>query len=139
MADGPRPGRRSSTGLRSGLPAIAVMLAFLAAGLATGIGAGRAQAAGLGLVVLGITLWLGTLSAAPTAPALGSDDERSRRQRHRSLAIALGLGGLVVIFYVATLVRLGPNALRKEGMLLPGTGNVIPATDPAVCKKAGTC
>ncbi|CAM9971513.1 unnamed protein product, partial [Phaeothamnion confervicola] len=40
--------------------------------------------------------------------------ETTRRQRYRSRAIALGLGALVVIFYVATLVRLGPNALRKD-------------------------
>ena len=63
-----------------------------------------------------------------------------RRRKARSLAIALGLGALVVIFYVATLVRLGPNALRKEGYNSPGAGQkVLPPSDPTVCKKAGTC
>jgi hypothetical protein len=63
-----------------------------------------------------------------------------RRRRARSLAIALGLGALVVIFYAATLVRLGPNALRKDGMSPPSAkGKSYPANDPAICKKAGTC
>jgi hypothetical protein len=43
-------------------------------------------------------------------------DEHKRRQRMRSLAIGLALGGLVIVFYVATIVRLGPNALNKGGM-----------------------
>ena len=44
-----------------------------------------------------------------------SDDERERRkrQRMRSLAIALALGALVTLFYVATIVRLGGNALNR--------------------------
>jgi CHASE3 domain sensor protein len=44
-----------------------------------------------------------------------SDDERERRkrQRMRSLAIALTLGAMVALFYIATIVRLGGNALNK--------------------------
>ena len=37
----------------------------------------------------------------------------SKRQRMRSIAIALALAGLVVLFYVATLVRLGGNVLNR--------------------------
>lgn len=39
----------------------------------------------------------------------GMDDEAKRRQRQRvrSLAIALGLAFLVILFYVATIVRMG--------------------------------
>ncbi|MGE0769745.1 MAG: hypothetical protein AB7L90_25180 [Hyphomicrobiaceae bacterium] len=48
--------------------------------------------------------------------ATSGDDESKRRQRMRSLAIGLALGALVIIFYVATIVRLGPNALRKDGL-----------------------
>lgn len=44
------------------------------------------------------------------------DDEIKRRQRMRSVAIGLALGALVIIFYVATIVRLGPNALNKGSM-----------------------
>ena len=39
--------------------------------------------------------------------------ERRRRQRYRSIAIALALAALVVLFYVATLVRLGGNVFNR--------------------------
>jgi hypothetical protein len=39
--------------------------------------------------------------------------ERIKRQRMRSLAIALALGALVALFYIATIVRLGGNALNR--------------------------
>ena len=45
-----------------------------------------------------------------------ADDERGeweRRRRMRSIAIALALAALVVVFYVATLVRLGGNVLNR--------------------------
>lgn len=45
-----------------------------------------------------------------------ADDEREeweRRRRMRSIAIALALAGLVVLFYVATLVRLGGNVFNR--------------------------
>ena len=34
-------------------------------------------------------------------------DEQKRRQRARSIAIALSLGSLAVLFFVMTIVRLG--------------------------------
>jgi hypothetical protein len=40
-------------------------------------------------------------------------EERGRRQRMRSIAIALVLGGLVVLFYIATIVRLGGNVFNR--------------------------
>jgi accessory gene regulator protein AgrB len=39
--------------------------------------------------------------------------ERAKRQRQRSIAIALCLLGLVLLFYAATIVRLGGNALNR--------------------------
>jgi hypothetical protein len=45
-----------------------------------------------------------------------ADDERQeweRRRRMRSIAIALALAALVVVFYVATLVRLGGNVFNR--------------------------
>jgi hypothetical protein len=36
-------------------------------------------------------------------------DERQRRQRMRSLAIAWALAGLVILFFIVTIVRLGGN------------------------------
>jgi hypothetical protein len=69
----------------------------------------------------------------------GSEDW-VRRRRARSLAIAIGLGLLVVIFYAATIVRLGPNALRKESFGDVGAkSKTIELQDQAACKKAGTC
>jgi hypothetical protein len=43
-----------------------------------------------------------------------ADDEaeRKRRQRMRSLAIAWALVALVVLFFVVTIVRLGPNVIH---------------------------
>ena len=39
--------------------------------------------------------------------------EAKRRQRMRSIAIALALGFLVVLFYAATIVRLGGNVMNR--------------------------
>jgi hypothetical protein len=39
--------------------------------------------------------------------------ERDRRRRARSIAIALALVALVVMFYVATIVRLGGNVFNR--------------------------
>ncbi len=62
-------------------------------------------------------------------------DEQKRRQRMRSLAIGLALAALVIVFYVATIIRLGPNALRKDGFPkavpttpAPHSGNIVPST-----------
>jgi hypothetical protein len=41
------------------------------------------------------------------------EQETKRRQRMRSIAIGLALAALVVLFYVATLVRLGGNVLNR--------------------------
>ena len=40
-------------------------------------------------------------------------DEQKRRRRARSIAIALALGALVALFYVVTIVKLGPGVLRR--------------------------
>jgi predicted nucleic acid-binding Zn ribbon protein len=39
-------------------------------------------------------------------------DEQKRRRRARSIAIALALGALVVLFYIVTLVK-GPGVLNQ--------------------------
>lgn len=39
--------------------------------------------------------------------------EQKRRQRARSVAIALVLAGLVLLFYVVTLVKLGPGVMNR--------------------------
>ena len=40
-------------------------------------------------------------------------EEQKRRRRARNIAIALVLGGLVVLFYVLTIVKLGPGVLSR--------------------------
>jgi hypothetical protein len=40
-------------------------------------------------------------------------EEQKRRRRARSIAIALALGALVVLFYVLTIVKLGPAVLIR--------------------------
>ena len=70
------------------------------------------------------------------------DQERQRRQsqRTRSIAIGLALGAVVVLFYAATLVRLGPNALKKDGFASPeAQKKATELLEAANCKKKGTC
>jgi hypothetical protein len=51
-------------------------------------------------------------------PAMTDDgfrptEEQRRRQRARSIAIAVVLAALVVLFYIVTIVKLGPGALQR--------------------------
>lgn len=39
--------------------------------------------------------------------------EWQRRRRMRSIAIAVALGLMVVVFYVATIVRMGGNVMNR--------------------------
>jgi hypothetical protein len=39
-------------------------------------------------------------------------EEEKRRQRARSVAIALVLGALVLLFYLLTLVKFGPGVIK---------------------------
>jgi len=70
-------------------------------------------------------------------------EARAKQQRARSLAIALSLGFMAILFYVATIVRLGPNAIRPSEFRPPAQQAATPADAPAAdaeaCKKAGTC
>lgn len=40
-------------------------------------------------------------------------DEQKRRLRSRSIAIALSLGALVLLFYIVTVIKLGPGVLVR--------------------------
>ncbi|HVY43733.1 MAG: hypothetical protein ACM31O_08715 [Bacteroidota bacterium] len=42
-----------------------------------------------------------------------NQDEQRRRQRMRSIAIGLTLAGLALLFYIATIVRLGGNVMNR--------------------------
>lgn len=43
-------------------------------------------------------------------------DEQKRRRRARSLAIALTLGALCLLFYIVTIVKLGPGVVMNRPM-----------------------
>jgi len=49
----------------------------------------------------------------PSNEGAGPASEDKRRQRLRSLAIALSLALLVILFYTATIVRLGGNVFNR--------------------------
>jgi predicted HTH domain antitoxin len=42
-----------------------------------------------------------------------ADDRRQRGRRARSVAIALILGGLVILFYLVTIAKLGPSVMER--------------------------
>jgi hypothetical protein len=42
-----------------------------------------------------------------------NQDEWQRRRKMRSIGIAVALAALVVIFYIATIVRLGGNVMNR--------------------------
>jgi uncharacterized membrane protein len=44
---------------------------------------------------------------------LEAQREREKRQKMRSIAIALALVALVILFYAATIVRLGGNVINR--------------------------
>ena len=50
---------------------------------------------------------------APPPETVILTEEQKRRRRMRSIAIALALGALVVLFYVVTVVKLGPGVLKR--------------------------
>jgi hypothetical protein len=47
------------------------------------------------------------------APVQQNDAEIVARRRRRSIALALALAGLVVIFYVLTIVKMGPGVFSR--------------------------
>jgi hypothetical protein len=46
-------------------------------------------------------------------PGIKLTEEQKKRRRSRSIAIALALAGLVVLFYVVTIVKMGPDILSR--------------------------
>jgi hypothetical protein len=53
------------------------------------------------------------MSLDPNEPGIVLTEEQKRRRRARSIAIALTLGALVVLFYLVTVVKLGPRILVR--------------------------
>lgn len=85
-------------------------------------GSAAAAVAATALIAVGARLWVaagialllviagGTVS---TRASLARLDEATRRRHVRSIAIGLILTSLVVIFYAATIVRLGGNVMNR--------------------------
>lgn len=57
------------------------------------------------------SLW--QLAGDPTRVSDKEQPEWERRRKTRSIAIALALAALVILFYVATIVRLGGNVIER--------------------------
>lgn len=53
------------------------------------------------------------MTGAPGERELPPSAEDLRRRRQKSLAIALALGVLVVLFYAITIAKLGPQILSR--------------------------
>jgi hypothetical protein len=49
----------------------------------------------------------------PIVPRPALSPEELKRRRSRSIAIAVVLGALVVLFYVVTMAKLGPQILNR--------------------------
>ncbi len=84
-------------------------------GVAAAFGAvkGGTSAVGIALLTGAFVgaLILGSIALADYVSR--GDSNAERRQRMRSIAIALALGTLTLLFYAATIVRMGSNVLNR--------------------------
>ena len=46
-------------------------------------------------------------------PPVRLTPEEQKRRRKRSIVLALVLGGLVLLFYIVTIAKLGPGVLKR--------------------------
>jgi|EndMetStandDraft_3_1072993.scaffolds.fasta_scaffold318457_2 hypothetical protein len=49
-------------------------------------------------------------------PVLSPEEELQRRRRRNSIALGLVLAALVVIFYVLTIVKVGPGVITQRDL-----------------------
>ena len=52
---------------------------------------------------------------APPVP-LTEEEQRRRRQRRNAIALGLVLGALVILFYVLTIVKMGPAVFTTRDL-----------------------
>ena len=52
-------------------------------------------------------------SEQDTSQGIVLTDDQKRKQRRRSVALGLCIAGLVVLFYVITVVKMGPAILSR--------------------------
>jgi hypothetical protein len=101
---------RSSDTRKLGFLASGILLGLLVNVLATGFGADRLLAYAMGAIPILGSLGLAVFSPGPVRPPL---TEEQRRQRMRSIAIALALFAFSAMFYAATIVRLGKQVANR--------------------------
>jgi len=65
---------------------------------------------GIAIMLATITIW----AASGFESHKAGETEAMRRRRMRNLAIGLSLAALVLLFYVATMARLGGNVLNRS-------------------------
>jgi hypothetical protein len=53
------------------------------------------------------------MTEQPPEQGIVLTEEQKRRRRARSIAIAVVLGALVVLFYLVTIVKLGPGVMKR--------------------------
>ena len=87
--------------------------AFIWLAVVFGLQRGGSAVLGVALVTTAVAVTVLFVAVSFTDYLARSETETIRRQRARNMAIGLALGGLVLLFYVATIVRLGGNALSR--------------------------
>ncbi len=95
---------------RSGFLVGGTLLGFIAGFALRWFGAPGWLAIGTSLACFGCCMALAYIRPAPATLAL---TDAQLRQRSRSIAIGLALGALVLLFYIATIVRLGGNVANR--------------------------
>ena len=53
---------------------------------------------------------------SPQTLPISEDEARRRRQRRNSIALGLVLGALVLIFYILTIVKMGPGVISHRDL-----------------------
>jgi hypothetical protein len=101
---------QSSDTRRIGFLVSGILLGLLFNVLAVGFGADRLMAYGIAAIPVLGSLGLAVFSPGPVRPPL---TEEQRRQRMRSIAIALMLFAFSAMFYAATIVRLGKQVANR--------------------------
>ena len=98
------------------LPVAASMLLWVATSfIKTGGAAAELSLAAAVAFAVAVTL----LMAVKLADYLNTGSEVVVRQRGRNVAIALALGAFAILFYAATIVRMGANVANRPLMMSP--------------------
>jgi hypothetical protein len=104
------PSMQRSDARKLGFLVSGVLLGLLVNLLANGFGASRLVSVGFAAIPVLGSLALALMRPGPVKPPL---TEEQRRQRMRSIAIALMLLAFCAMFYAATIVRLGAQVANR--------------------------